>query len=179
MKAGRKPHKGLENLKNQAMKLAPEPPEGFTREEAKRFYTYAQELVERAILFPSDVWELEALVMFETQAKNLLAEMASQGAVTDDKNGDERRNPRLMALANIRSQIADIRKLLALGPIYRNKLPGAEAGEAEEIGDVLHDTLVKAYNQGREAEVYRTGEQFGLTQERLKKWLAEELFAIR
>ena len=140
-KAGRKPHKGLETLKNQAMKVAPEPPTGFTRDEARRFYAYAGELVERGILFPSDVWELEALVRFETQAQNLLAELASQGATVEDKNGDERRNPKLMALANVRTQIADIRKLLALGPVYRNKLPGAEASQGEEIGDALHETL--------------------------------------
>lgn len=151
-RTGRKPHKGLEILANQTLTEVPEPPQDFTKEEAKRFYTYAGELVQRGILFPTDLYSVEALVRLETEAAKLLAEIAKDGALYEDKNQDKRRSPAVMAYGNISTEIGNLRKLLALGPVYRNKLPGTESNNAGKDRHLLNlEKRIKAEHTPQDA----------------------------
>jgi len=88
---------------------------------------YSEELASRSMLDVADYAALARLCILEAEAGKLAQQIAKEGVIRVDKNGDERRSPTIMALANTSQIIEALKKSLAIGGFYRCRI-----GEKQE-----------------------------------------------
>lgn len=97
---------------------------------------YTEELAGRNMLHEADYSALARLCILEAEAGKLAQQIAKEGVIRVDKNGDERRSPALMALANTSQIIEAMKKSLALGAFYRHRI-GEQPQEEKPVSALM------------------------------------------
>lgn len=108
-------------------KTTPPPPPSMKRGAATLWKRYADELQSRQMLVDADLSALERLCTLEAICDDLTVKIAREGATSKDRDGTERRNPKLMALAQLGQMVESLKRSLAVGAYYRHRI-----GEKEE-----------------------------------------------
>ncbi len=105
------------------MKIQEHPAPGHLKGEALKLWkAYANELASRQMFIEADYAALARLCILEAEAGKLAQQIAKEGVIRTDKNGDERRSPALMALANTSQIIEALKRSLALGAYFRHRI---------------------------------------------------------
>lgn len=146
----------------------PPVPKDLDKAQALRWYKYCGELMERQLLFETDLEDIARLCKLESQLDAAISKVEEMGVLFEDKGKEPRRNSALMAQNNIYDLIGKLKKALALGPTFRNKLPGNESGARGKDGPLLAlekrireehtpqdaEAIIKALNGGKLAHLH-------------------------
>lgn len=115
---------------------AARPPKTLSKEAATLWKHYAAELDNRQMLLQADTAALERLCVLEVQAAKLVSQIEAEGVLYKDRDGDTRRNPALMALANLSQIVEGLKRSLALGGYYRHRI-GEERKEEKDLSNSI------------------------------------------
>lgn len=121
------------------------PPPRMKREAATLWRRYADELQSRQMLVDADLSALERLCTLEAICDDLTVKIAREGATSKDRDGTERRNPKLMALAQTQQMVESLKRSLAIGAYYRHRI-----GEKEEPKEKPKSVLLQYIARQRE-----------------------------
>lgn len=113
-------------------------PKHLKGEALKLWKVYTEELAGRGMLHEADYSALARLCILEDEAGKLAQQVSNDGAIRVDKNGDERRSPALMALANASQIIEALKRSLALGGYYRHRIAGEKQDSEAEKPGIMH-----------------------------------------
>lgn len=118
-------------------KLPPPPPPKHVKGAAAVLWEhYAAELAGRAMLENCDHSALARLCVLEAEADRLAADIAKNGPLAKDRDGQERRSPALLALGNINGIIADLKRSLSLGAYFRHRI-GEKVQEEKPLSPLM------------------------------------------
>ncbi len=130
-------------------KTTPRPPKSLTKEAATLWRRYADELQTRQMFVDADLAALERLCSLEAMADALTVQVAQEGATSKDRDGTERRNPKLMALAQLGQMIEALKRSLAVGAYYRHRI-GEKEPEAKKTLSPLMQIIERKKREAME-----------------------------
>ena len=113
-------------------------PKHLKGEAIKLWKGYAEELAGRGMLHEADYSALARLCILEDEAGKLAQQILNDGAIRVDKNGDERRSPALIALANVSQVTEALKRSLALGGYYRTRIAQGKQDAVAETPGIMH-----------------------------------------
>ncbi len=130
--------------------LPPKDLKGRSRELWKH---YTAELESRNMFDNCDRSALERLCRMEAKSEALTRQFEDEPVTVQDRDGTVRRNPNLMALAQLEGLVADLKKSMSIGGYFRHKIEGKKPKNGKpSVFAALRQGISKEEHERRIAE---------------------------